>query len=240
LPNPYFQFKQFTVQHNRCAMKVSTDACLLGAIAAKYVHNHAGSINRILDIGTGSGLLSLMLAQQHQCPIDAVELDEDAAAQATENFSVSPFAGWLQVSCTDIARYHPGLQYDFIICNPPFFEADLPSPHAAKNKAMHSSHLTLLQLVEQVGRLLSPTGTCMLLLPWHRTPLFLQTAAAVHLHCTQQWLIKQTPAHHWFRSIVLLSTQQSTIQQTALYIKDTDGQYSPEFTALLQPYYLYL
>jgi tRNA1Val (adenine37-N6)-methyltransferase len=238
--NPYFKFKQFTVYHQHCAMKVSTDACLLGAIAAMHVKNNATGIYRMLDIGTGSGLLSLMLAQQHLCITHAVELDEKAASQAADNFSASPFAKYLQVFCTDIAHYHPPHCYDFIISNPPFFENDLQSPDTAKNKAMHSSHLTIGQLLLHIKRLSTPSGSAMVLLPWNRAATFLAMASQLQCYCLHRWDVRQSPAHQWFRSILLLSAKQQAYQHTAIDIKSNEQQYSPAFTQLLKPYYLYL
>eukprot|EP01136_Pigoraptor_vietnamica_P012822 Opistho-1_new@53158 len=117
MSNHYFQFKQFTIHQDKCAMKVSTDACIQGAwtpIANDVVH--------VLDIGTGTGLLSLMLAQRNSnIHIDAIELDADAARQAQENISASPWADRVDVMQGDVTAYQFAKQYDMVICNPPFF-----------------------------------------------------------------------------------------------------------------------
>src|SRR5882724_8546870 len=123
MANTYFQFKQFTIHQDRCAMKVTTDACLFGAWATVGIRKLAPEAKTILDIGSGTGLLSLMIAQQCDVLIDAVEIDKAAAAQAKENSTASPWKEKIMVIEGDIrymARY-PINRYDIVICNPPFY-----------------------------------------------------------------------------------------------------------------------
>src|SRR5271154_3865208 len=124
MPNSYFRFKQFIVRQDRSAMKVCTDSCILGAWSATRLHD----AKKILDIGSGTGLLPLMLAQYSHSEIDGIELDHESYKQAEENINESPWSDRLQIMEGD-ARYYPYKEkYDFIISNPPFFESDLQSP----------------------------------------------------------------------------------------------------------------
>ena len=125
MSNPYFQFKQFKVCHDRCAMKVGTDGVLLGAWAS--LENAA----TVLDIGTGAGLIALMAAQRNPVArIAAVELDADAACQAAENVQASPWSSRVEVICADAKAYEPGMRFDAIVSNPPYFASSLKSPEA--------------------------------------------------------------------------------------------------------------
>ena len=120
MPNPYFQFKQFTVFHDRCAMKVTTDACLFGAWCAEEISQTTST--QLLDIRTGTGLLSLMIAQKNSLKIDAIEIDEEAAQQASENMVLSPWKENSNVIHEDIGAFHTGKKYDCIVSNPPFMK----------------------------------------------------------------------------------------------------------------------
>ncbi len=238
MPNNYFQFKQFTVQQDKCAMKVCTDACLFGAWAVEMIT--AAQPSSILDIGAGTGLLSLMFAQKTNAAIDTVEIEQNAFLQAAENFETSPWKERLQVIHTDITQYNPGKKYDLIISNPPFFEDDLKSPGQNKNAAKHDSTLTLQILLQKTKTLLEEDGMFAVLLPFHRTEYFISICKRAGLFCKQQTLVKQTPAHSYFRSMLLFTCNETTAKETTIIIKEKDGSYSEDFTALLKDYYLYL
>ncbi|MBL7730209.1 MAG: methyltransferase, partial [Chitinophagaceae bacterium] len=139
MSNTCFKFKQFLINQDRCAMKVTTDACLFGAWVAERLRNAEGNC---LDIGTGTGLLSLMLAQKAAGIFTvAVEIDADCAEQARENIEASPWKQQVVVKEADILQYTPANQYDFIISNPPFYQDDLKSPDTRKNVAHHDHGL---------------------------------------------------------------------------------------------------
>jgi tRNA1Val (adenine37-N6)-methyltransferase len=236
--NNYFQFKQFTIQQDKCAMKVCTDACLFGAWTADYLQHK--NIFEVLDIGTGTGLLSLMLAQKTTAEIDAVEIEADAYRQAAENFAASPCKERLHIQHTDILRFDTEKKYDFIISNPPFFEADLKSLQQNKNAAKHDTTLTLDELCSKVKKLISKDGCFAVLLPFYRTEYFINEMFKQEMFCTEKILIKQTPAHNYFRSILLFNCTQKTFIEKEIIIKAADGNYSKEFIALLKDYYLHL
>lgn len=235
MPNSWFQFKQFRVQQDKCAMKVCTDACLFGSQLPIDA-----SIKTVLDIGTGTGLLSLMYAQLNQAAsIDAVELDSPAAEQASENVQASPWNNRITVYQTAIQHYKPQQHYDLIISNPPFFENDLQSEDAQRNLALHSTALSLEELFTISKQFLKSSGQVCLLLPYHRTQAAITIALANGFHCIQQTTVHQTTKHPAFRSMLHFATQASTKKEMTIIIKD--GQdYTREFIDLLSPFYLYL
>ena len=245
MANSYFQFKEFTVHQDRAAMKVSTDACLFGAsvadICSEWDENYS-----VLDIGTGTGLLSLMLAQQFKGLITGVDIDPAATQQASENFAASPWASRLRAVHKDIREFHG--DYDFIIANPPFYSNDLKSPDYLRNQARHSDTLDLEELFDSIRHLLTPNGTVAILIPFHRLNELIANAS--EFICWNLILVRQTPNHKLFRAIVFLSyanpdthpglrsglvgdaIKELTIQE--------QGAYTPEVLKLLKPYYLNL
>jgi tRNA1Val (adenine37-N6)-methyltransferase len=235
--NNYFKFKQFTVYQDKCAMKVCTDACLFGAAVTECKL----SITNCLDIGTGTGLLPLMVAQKNPLSIiDAVEINENAAEQAKENISASPWAGRIQVINEDVLAFNPGKLYDCIITNPPFFEDDLRSTDTAKNNAKHNTALNLVQLLHFVNMNLAPAGFVAVLLPYHRVEYFTAEAIKTGFYLSKQILVKQTGKHEFFRGILFFTRRETEPQKSEISIKDTQNNYTAEFTALLKDYYLFL
>jgi tRNA1Val (adenine37-N6)-methyltransferase len=238
MSNSYFQFKQFTVQQEQCAMKVCTDACLFGAWAADLLQQK--KVNTILDIGTGTGLLSLMVAQKTGAAIDAVEVDKNAFQQAKDNFSTSHWAEKLTTINSDITVFNTAKKYDCIISNPPFFEDDLRSPHNNKNAAKHDTSLTFQVLLQQVTRLLKEDGGFAVLLPYHRVEYFISEGVKQGLFCNEKVLVKQTTKHNYFRGMLLFSANKIEAVTKEITIKDDSGKYTSEFISLLKEYYLYL
>ena len=236
MSNNYFAFKQFTVQQSDCALKVCTDACLFGAWVAHQLTSNPPAT--ILDIGTGTGLLSLQLAQKlPSAVIDAVELDPAAAVQATQNAAATNFN--IQVHNTDIKNYS-SKKYQHIISNPPFFENDLKSEHALKNQAMHSTTLTLQNLFSCVDDLLEPLGSFSVLLPFARANEVEALAQSHGFSVTHKAEVQQTPNHTPFRVMYIFSkTAFVTASETSIVIKEND-QYTPAFTSYLKDYYLFL
>ncbi len=220
-------------------MKVTTDGCLFGAWAA--INYQPSTINYILDIGCGTGLLSLMLAQKNKAIIDAVEIDEPAATQAQQNFAASPWANRLQVYNKSIQQFcqEPTKQYDFIITNPPFFNNDLKSGNAKRNMALHSSVLSLEELLIAIQKLLIPTGKFAILLPYHRLDFFVELASNAGFYLHKKTVVKQTPKHPNFRAMLLLGYQAKSTQETEIIIKMED-EYTQDFIVLLEDYYLTL
>lgn len=234
----HFQFRQFKIEQCKCAMKVCTDACLFGALISE---NLSGKKN-ILDVGTGTGLLSLMYAQKNaDAKIDAVEIDKDAAEQARENVFHSIWKENIEVYHQSIQQFANtrNARYDLILSNPPFFENDLKSSDIQRNKALHSSELTLKELIEIANKLLAANGSFCVLLPFSRMEYFIGLAEEADLYLTRQYLIRQTEKHTFFRSVLFFSkTEQEKISEDiTIKISET---YSLRFTELLKDYYLHL
>jgi tRNA1Val (adenine37-N6)-methyltransferase len=236
--NPYFRFKEFTVQHDRCGMKVTTEACLFGALVAARMQPTA---RHLLDMGAGTGLLSLMLAQQHPAlEGTAVEIDAAAAAQAADNIAASPWPHRLQVVHADIRLFVPPVSYDLIISNPPFFTGNLQGPDARKNQALHNDGLPFADLSAFVARHLAPAGRCWILLPVYEFGVLEALLAARGLFLREQWTIRQTPGHAVFRYIGCFGREAGAVHREELSIRGTDQAYTPAFRELLQAYYLAL
>lgn len=246
MPNPYFQFKHFTLYQDQCAMKVTTDGCLFGAWCAEEISGFTNQTpskpNRnttILDIGTGTGLLSLMIAQKNEVRIDAIEIEPQAAKQAQNNCEASPFNGQIRVLEKDLLKLDNG-PYDCIVSNPPFYENELQSGSSQKNIAHHSHQLSWKELFAAINKLLAADGVFFLLLPFKRSkelPSYLQ---AENLHANKIVTVQQSVHHAPFRILVKGSRSQLLIKEEQLAIWNENRQYTPEFTRLLKDYYLYL
>src|SRR5450755_3369608 len=231
MPNPYFRFKKFTIQQDRCVMKVCTDSCMLGAWTAL----RAGGLKRILDIGTGTALLPLMLAQKSDARIDAIEWEPESCAQAKENILQSPWAGRIQILEGDARYYSFPDAYDFIITNPPFFESDLHSPELKKNRAKHEESLTMEELIAVIKSSLHAEGVFSILLPFHRTGYFEKLADTNGFFLREKLTIKQTPSHAAFRSIALFGSRKpGQVISNEMSIKNTEGKNSFEFVELMK------
>ncbi|HLD52234.1 MAG TPA: methyltransferase [Sediminibacterium sp.] len=239
MSNQFFRFKEFTVHQDKTAMKVCTDACLFGAWVVDNID--MPSLKNILDIGTGTGLLSLMLAQYSKASIDAVEINPLAVEQARSNFKESKWEDQLQVHATSIIEYAQSneKQFDLIISNPPFFEQQLKSKDSQRNIAMHSAKLTLTELARCILQLLTDSGRAAILLPWNRLEEWRGIAEKIGLFVIKETLVKQSTTHDYFRVMILLQKKASTTSNDTIVIKDGNG-YSKEFSKLLAPYYLAL
>ncbi len=220
-------------------MKVSTDACLLGAWAP-----FPEPTATILDIGAGTGLLSLMLAQRFsKAQITAVELDGDAARQATQNSVQSPFANRVQVICEDIRSFQPETGFNAIICNPPFFSNSLKGPSVTRNQARHQDALHLSELAVRVERLLKPNGCIAVVLPAaiHRT--WEELLSGMDWQLEQAIAIRPLPDKPVNRVVSLYRNQKSPEAigpRTEETLYESYGVYTPFAKALLQPFYLKL
>jgi len=238
MANDYFKFKQFVIYQNKCAMKVCTDACLFGSIVSAKTNL---IYDNILDIGAGTGLLSLMYAQKNpSSKIDAVEINYNAFSQAKENFSISKWNNRLKVFYSDINKFSPDKKYDFIITNPPFYENELLSFDDNKNIARHDTSLNLKELIRVIKIHLLPTGIFAILLPYHRILYFEKVAEENNLFLQEKIIIRQTPNHNFFRGILFFTFCKTEVKKTELNIKLDDGKYTDEFIKLMKDYYLKL
>ncbi len=219
-------------------MKVCTDACLFGAVVADKIYREQNNVSNLLDIGAGTGLLSLLVAQKTTATIDSVEIDEAAFEQAGQNFDNTPWGERLTILNIDVLDYISEKKYDCIISNPPFFEGDLKSDNTKKNAAKHDTTLTLEQLLGVIDQHLAPKGYFAILLPYQRVDYFITIAAAANYGLQEQLLIRHTESHPFFRGILFFSLAATETITHQLSIKDPTGNYSPEFKHLLKDYYL--
>jgi len=234
--NSYFRFKQFQVNQEKAGMKVCTDSCIFGA----YID--PGKAQNILDIGSGTGLLSLMLAQKSNAVIDAVEIESDAAIQSEENFKNSKWGDRLYIFKSSIQDFslRAAKKYDLIVSNPPFFANHLLSPNPKLNKAIHSTTLSFKELSECVARLLSQDGKFYVLLPAYEASVLEETLKELKLFLQHRLEIKDKSEGKIIRVIDCYSSFPATSTNESFIIKDSEGQYTSEFSELLHPYYLFL
>ena len=238
MPNDYFQFQQFRISQGDCAQKVSTDACLLGAAA-----DLAGA-TRVLDIGTGTGLLALMAAQRAPAAlIEALEIDPLAAAQAARNAAASPWASRVRVRPLSLAAYAATLPpaFSHIICNPPFFRRSLAPPDAARATARHAGtgSLTFEEIAAFAAAFLTAAGTLTVLLPPAEMAHFTPVARAAGLPPRARLAVRHRPGGRLTRVIAQFGRGAAGAEtETSLTIQDADGAYSAAFRALLAGFYL--
>lgn len=235
--NSFFKFKQFTVNQDKSAMKVCTDACVFGAWV------NVENAKRFLDIGAGTGLLSLMVAQRNKsAKITAVELDREAFEQAAENAKNSPFEDQIKVFNAAIQDFAPEEKFDCIITNPPFFQSDLKSPDAKINLAHHSGSLSFEDLLIAVKRLLLPNGVWNILLPVDEGLVFQSFAIKSGWNMLHELTLHHQNGKKPFRK--LMSFQSGEMEHKLpnridLFIYENDGKtYHSEFKKLLRDYYL--
>jgi tRNA1Val (adenine37-N6)-methyltransferase len=228
-----FKFKQFEVDQSGCAMKINTDGVLLGAIAAQT------EVKNILDIGTGTGVIALMLAQRFpDASVDAVEIDEQAAQSAAKNGAVSPYASRFKVIHTAIENYQTTEKYDLIVSNPPYFVNDLKNQEPRKGMARHADLLFFGQMTKRVAELLRPGCSFWFILPVKQAQSTIEIAVGyglrpaviVHLHSDE--------SKPEFRQIVCLNDRAEQTMQQDLYIYKAQGVYTDSYQALLSDFFL--
>ncbi|WP_345072469.1 tRNA1(Val) (adenine(37)-N6)-methyltransferase [Hymenobacter fastidiosus] len=239
MANSYFQFKHFRIEQEHCAMKVCTDACVLGAAA------ELAGATRILDIGTGTGLLALMAAQRNpQAVIEAVELDLAAAAQAVANAARSPWASRVTVHAQSLAQYAATTvpaPFDHILCNPPFFRHSLRSPDAARTAARHTApdSLSFEELAQVAAVLLTPAGQLTVLLPPPEMQHFEREAALAGLFVGGRLRLRHRPGSKDLRHITTFTRQPQPLVSRELAMHEAGSEaYSADFRALLGDFYL--
>ena len=239
-PQSYFAFKQFIVNQDKCAMKVCTDSCLFGAWLAEQLKLMQITIRHALDIGAGTGLLSLMLAQETDGNVTGIDIDPAAVAQARENVASSPFKARIEIKEIRLQDLESDQSFDLVFSNPPFFEGQLTSSNKRRNDAMHAAELSTNELLDGMDRFISADGWGALLMPAYRE----QDVKAMLLDCGffihREALVCQTDKHEPFRMLWLFSRNEpDRLDSECIYIK-IDQAYSPRFRGLLERYYLHL
>jgi len=231
-----FAFKEFTVQQDRCAMKIGTDGVLLGAWAS--VANNPFSI---LDVGTGTGVLSLMLAQRsHSETIEAIEIDDAAFEQAVGNFENSPWGD--RLFC-----YHAGFnefveeiddEYDLIVSNPPFYTENYKTESKQRDLARFSDALPFEHLLYGTAKLLSKNGIASFIIPFTEETSFISIAEKVGLFPNRITRVKGTPNTDIKRSLLEFSFTKTAIDSSELTIETSRHQYTEEYINLTKDFYL--
>jgi tRNA1Val (adenine37-N6)-methyltransferase len=236
MSNKPFIFKQFSVNQDRCAMKIGTDSVLLGAWTSLKTNP-----NSILDIGAGTGILALMLAQRSAAElIDAIEIDEDAYEQCVDNFEQSPWGD--RLFC-----YHAALeelvdefedQYDLIISNPPFYSEDYKTDNGKRDMARFSDALPFEHLLDSVSKLLSKEGVFSVIIPFKEEKTFLSLALNYNLFPNRILQVKGSPTSEIKRSLLDFSFRESEIETQELIIETARHQYTENYINLTKDFYL--
>lgn len=237
MPNPYFKFKKFTVYHDKCAMKVGTDGVLIGA------WTKINDATNILDVGTGTGIIALMLAQRSEgtISIDAIDIDKEAIIQAMDNIENSPFR---QISC-----HHHSFQqyasttknkYDLIVSNPPYFSESLHSPHQKRTQARHTTSLKIEEFFSAASQMLSGNGRISLIFPHTEKTTLIRSAKDYGLYPSRLTNVYSTPSSKPIRALMEFSRFEKETEITDLIIEKERHIYSSEFAALVKDFYLKL
>jgi tRNA1Val (adenine37-N6)-methyltransferase len=234
-----FQFKQFTIHQDKTAMKVGTDGVLLGAWCSLEYDTES-----ILDIGSGTGLIALMLAQRSDAEtIDAVELDEHAYEQTVENFEQSDWGDRLFCYHSSFQEFAEEMteeeeRYDLIVSNPPFYTDTFETEDTARNKARFTSSLSFESLIEGVNFLLSPVGRFAVVIPFKEEQAFVKLAARAQLFASRICRVKGSKTTEVKRSLLEFSRKESKVVEEELVIEISRHQYTEKYKELTRDFYL--
>ena len=231
-----FNFKQFQVNQERCAMKIGTDGVLLGAWTP-LINNPFN----VLDIGAGTGILSLMLAQRSNAEqIDAIEIDEDAYEQCVENFEASPWGDKLFCFHAGLDEFvdEPEDEYDLIISNPPFYTDDYKSDNTSRDLARFEDALPFEELIEAAALLLSDNGIFSVIIPYKEEERFVDMCKELDLFPLKITRVKGTPTSEIKRSLLAFCRMEQTPLIDELVIEISRHNYTPEYIELTKEFYL--
>jgi len=230
-----FVFKQFEIKQDKCAMKVGTDAVLLGAWA------DATQAKRVLDIGTGTGILALMIAQKSEAQICAIDIDIDSYQQAIENIHYSLWKDRIQIFHSSIQEFSKTIneQFDLIITNPPYFTDAYKAKEISRNNARHTDELPFEILIECVCKLLQPQGVFYIILPFAEAQIFKNMAKQNNLCLVESMRIKTKADKEPKRLLMKYSFEQKIQEETEIVIENDDRHhYTKEYIELTKDYYL--
>ena len=236
MPNPYFKFKQFNVFHDKCAMKVGADGVTLGAWA-----DVCGAV-KILDIGTGTGLIALMLAQRSVAEITAVDVESDCVLQAKENIEKSPFCDKINVLKSSIQNFSKISveKFDLIVCNPPYFVNSLKSPSDARTTARHNDSLPFEELVQSVHKLLTENGRFCAILPVVEGNFFIDLSEKEGLYCSKKTTVFPNPEKPAKRLLLEFRKEKCILEESNLTIEAERHVYTTQYSELVKDFYLKL
>lgn len=233
MSNTSFTFKQFTVNHDKCAMKVGTDGVLLGAWAP------VANAKQILDVGTGTGLIALQLAQRNQlATVTAIEIDPSAAVQAKENVQGSPWADRIKVVCSDFREFQSEVKFDLIVSNPPYFIDALKCPDEQRNIARHTGGLNYELLFRHAAHLLGEEGLVSVIIPVEAEKAVVDAAWNNRLFPLNRLRVITKPGKNCRRVLFTFSFQNKECIEESLCIEVERNNYTPEYIALTKEFYL--
>ena len=233
MPNPFFAFKQFTIHHDRCAMKVGTDGVLLGAWV------NLSNSHRILDIGTGTGLIALMMAQRcNDSNITAIDIDTEAVSQANENIQASPWKDRVIAIQQDIRSFHPNKSFDTIVSNPPYFINSLKSSDTQRNTARHTDTLSAEDLIQKADELLTDEGRFSIILPTEQIENLIQISERVGLYPSRCTHVITRPGLMPKRTLMEFCKRETSCSIDELVVELDRHVYSKEYIALTRDFYL--
>lgn len=234
--NQYFQFKRFTVEHAGSAMKVGTDGVLIGCWA------DVGGAHSLLDIGTGSGVIALILAQRTstEAVIHAVETEPEAAEQASRNVAASPWPDKIQVHPVRIQEFRPAVKFDHIITNPPFFVNSFLPPDKRRKEARHAASLSFADLIAAVVDLLSPDGKFSLIIPPVEGAVLREYALQKGLYCSRLWEFRPRPEKRIERWLMEFTFHNQEMARGELVMYADGNEWTEPFKALSREFYIKL
>jgi tRNA1Val (adenine37-N6)-methyltransferase len=234
MPNNYFSFKKFTIWHDKSAFKVGTDGVLLGAVA------NINGVRNILDIGAGTGLISIMLAQRCDAFITAIEPDNDSFVQTCENVARCDWSDRIRVENTDLQSYDSNNQkFDLIITNPPYFSDSLKSPDPRKSAARHNDSLTTDDILTSFLKLMGNDGSLQLIMPYVEGNIFIAEANKYGFYCNEILKIKPLPTGEIRRLILTFNRFQKKPVERFLTIEHGQRhEFTEEYIKLTKDFYL--
>ncbi|MBN2480392.1 MAG: methyltransferase [Bacteroidales bacterium] len=236
MSNDYFKFKRFTVNQDKCAMKVGTDGVLLGA------WTKAEGVRRILDVGTGTGVVALMLAQRSKAMIDAVEIDEDAVRQAQQNVAASPWSDRIHVYHTSFQEFYiqRNFLYDLIVSNPPYYHHALKSKGEFRTTARHTVKLNYNELIEYAAKLLTAEGRISVIVPHDISDAFVEYAWFNQLYPLRILKIRSTPSKPFSRTVIEFIRKKNHRPEISEFtiMQGNNRSITEEYKRLTAEYYL--
>lgn len=232
--NNWFEFKQFRIEQKSSAMKVGTDGVLLGAWTS--IEN----ASRILDVGTGTGLIALMLAQRCNAVIDAIEIEQEASLEAKHNFSQSAWNDRLKVFHEDFLQYAVPTEekYDLIVSNPPFFINSLKTPNERLAVAKHNVNMSIAQLLNKSSSLLKADGRISLIFPYGNLDDVKESARLAGYYVKTRTDVYAKPSKSPVRTLMEFSLTPVLPEADHLVIRDANDDFSEKFRKMTAPYYL--